>query len=239
VQGKGLASAACLLALCLAGCGGGGGGDSTGTSGEASQSGSTQAAPPALQKLRSSAKRIEEEREAPTKAPAEGAGKAKPAPSAPDPTPTDTHHDSGGGATQFRNKGGDNSIQESGREAGAPEREEAAAVLHAYLDARVAHQWPTACFYMAASLVATMEAFAAKYGKGKVQSCPQLLAALATGSSQRALEETAEANVGSLRTEGDRAFLLYHGPHEAPYAMPMAREGGAWKVGSLEGAPLQ
>jgi hypothetical protein len=237
VQGKGLAALILLAALCLAGCGGGGGGSSTGGGGEASQG--TQAAPPALEKLRSSAKRIEEERKAPAKAPAEGAGKAKPAPSAPDPTPPDTHHDSGGGAAQFRNKGGDNSIQESGHEAGAPEREEAAAVLHAYLDARVAHRWPTACFYMAASLVATMEEFAAKYGKGKVQSCPQLLGALATGSSQRALEETAEANVGSLRTEGDRAFLLYYGPRNAPYAMPMAREGGAWKVGSLEGAPLQ
>jgi hypothetical protein len=246
MHGKGLT--ALLIALCLfAGCGGGGGGSSTGA-GEEGSSASTQGAPAALQKLKGSAKRIEEERSKQAQAPAgeeEGEGKAGggetgAAPPTPDPTPTNAHHDRGGGAAQFANKGGDNSIQEYGSEASAAEREAAAAVLHAYFDARVAHQWSAACFYMAAGLVVSMEQFAVKYSERKgIESCPQVLAALATDSSQRALEETAEADVGSLRTEGERAFLLYHGPHNAPYAMPMVREGGAWKVGSLEGAPLE
>lgn len=237
MQGKALALLALLLACLAAGCGGGGGD----TSGPSGQSGSTQAAPQAVQKLRSSAKRVEAERSKQAKAPPvkRGQDEGEGNPSAPSPEPKNTHHDSGGGSARFRNKGGDNSIQESGHEASASEREAAAAVLHAYLDARAAHRWSDACFYIAASLAATMEEFAARYGKQQgVESCPQVLAALATGSSQQALEETAEADVGSLRIEGDHAFLLYYGPGNAPYAMPMVREGGAWKVGSLEGTPL-
>jgi len=32
--------------------------------------------------------------------------------------------------------------------------------------------------------------------------------------------------------------VLYRGVGGEPYAMPMVLEGGAWKVGSLEGTPL-
>jgi hypothetical protein len=50
---------------------------------------------------------------------------------------------------------------------------------------------------------------------------------------------SARSDVGALRIEGDHGFVLYHGPGGEPYAMPMVMEGGAWKVGSLEGAPLE
>jgi hypothetical protein len=84
-----------------------------------------------------------------------------------------------------------------------------------------------------------LEEFAAKYGKkADAGVCPQTLAALGMGSTQRALLEAAEADVGSLRAEGDRGFLLYYGARGAPYAMSMVKEGGAWKVSSLEGSPL-
>ena len=50
--------------------------------------------------------------------------------------------------------------------------------------------------------------------------------------------EAEQANVRSLRTEGEQAFVIYTGPHGAILAMPMANEGGDWKVASLAGTPL-
>jgi hypothetical protein len=248
VQGKALGTAL-LICLCLiSGCGGGGGGPSQSTP-EGSQGSPAQApqsAQEAATQLKDSAERIKRQREgreseasqgngSPAGKEEEGEAKA-PLPPA---QPQSTHHDSGGGTAQFATKTGDDSIQESGKEASPSETQAAAAVLHAYLDARVAHRWSDACFYLSAGFAATVEAFAERYAKGKgVKSCPEVLEGLASGSSQQALVATARADVGALRVEGDHGFVLYHGPGGEPFAMPMVREGGAWKVGSLEGAPL-
>jgi len=51
-------------------------------------------------------------------------------------------------------------------------------------------------------------------------------------------EEAQKADLGSLRIEGDRAFVIYSGPGKTILAMPMANEEGAWKVASLAGTPL-
>jgi hypothetical protein len=243
VQGKALATALLACLCLLAGCGGGGGQSSSTTGGSdtsPAQQRSPQGVEEAAARLRQGAARIKRQREgqgqpnspSPAK---EEQGKA----SLPSAQPTDTHHDSGGGSAQFATKSGDNSIQESGTQGSSAETQAAAAVLHAYLDARVAHRWADACFYLSAGYAATIEAFAERYAKDKgVKSCAEVLQALAAGSSQRALVATAHADVGALRIEGDHGFVLYHGPGGEPFAMPMVLEGGAWKVGSLEGAPL-
>jgi hypothetical protein len=250
VQGKALGTAL-LLCLCLAvGCGGGGG-DSSSTSNagtaptaETGTSAAGAKSPEeALTRLHRSTERIKRQREGHQAEESQGAhspaakeeGQAK----LPPAQPANPHHDSGGGTATFATKTGDNSIQESGKEGSPSETQAAAAVLHAYLDARVAHRWSDACFYLSAGFAATIEAFAERYAKGKgVKSCPEVLEALATGSSQQALVASAHADVGALRIEGDHGFVLYHGPGGEAYAMPMVLEGGAWKVGSLEGAPL-
>ena len=243
MQGTRLALIALLACLALAGCGGG---SSSTTASETTQAKSPQGVEEAAAQLKDSAARVKREREGEEadqgKSTGSGSNQANSqdhAAALPPARPQNTHHDSGGGTSQFATKTGDNSIQESGREGSPTETEEAAAVLHAYLDARVANQWSDACFYLAASYVATIELFAERYAKGKgVKSCPEVLEALASGSGQQVLSVTAKADVGALRIQGDHGFLLYHGAEGAPYAMPMVREGGAWKVGSLDGAPL-
>jgi hypothetical protein len=53
------------------------------------------------------------------------------------------------------------------------------------------------------------------------------------------LAKAAKADVGSLRIEGDRAFIVYRGaPKGTFYAISMSKEGGSWKVASLAGTPL-
>jgi hypothetical protein len=150
-----------------------------------------------------------------------------------------TSQDSGGGADQFRTSG-DNSIQEFGREASASERERAATVLHGYLDSLVSGRWQSACFYMSAGVVVTLERVSAVARNGAaIKSCPDALAALSGGSGGPGSERAADVDVGSLRVDGERSFILYHDAVAGTdYAMPMVLEAGEWKVGSLEGSPL-
>jgi hypothetical protein len=150
------------------------------------------------------------------------------------------HTDSGGGAAQFHHKGSDNSIQEFGSEASAEERQQAADSMHAYLDARAARQWGAACSHMSSASIGSLERLVsgASQSEQAPKGCAPVLAAISARVSDEALEQIAEADVGSLRVDGQRGFLLYHGRGGDDYAMPMALESGEWKVGALEGSPL-
>lgn len=149
------------------------------------------------------------------------------------------HEDSGGGSEQFRTKGGDNSVQEFGEEAATSEREEAATALHNFLDARAQGEWAAACDYLASSISSSFEELAGQAKGAKATSCAEILASLTNPAAKNLLLEEAErADVGSLRVEGDRAFLIYRGLEGDILAMPMAQEDGEWKVASLAGTPL-
>lgn len=148
------------------------------------------------------------------------------------------HNDSGGGSQQFRVRGGDNSVQEFGEEADASEREAAAAALHNFLDARAEDDWAAACEYLSD---ATAESFARLAARAEFEdkSCGGVLENLTNPAAKQSLREEAEqADVGSLRMEGERAFVIYTGIRGTILAMPMANEGGAWKVASLAATPL-
>lgn len=147
------------------------------------------------------------------------------------------HDDSGGGAEQFKVKGGDNSVQEFGAEAGTSELEAAATVLHNFLDARAEGNWAAVCQYLSKSTIESFEQLAAQT-KGGATSCGAILAGITNPNAQAALKVEAEkADVGSLRTEGGQAFLIYT-TDGTILAMPMADEAGTWKVASLAGTPL-
>ncbi len=148
-----------------------------------------------------------------------------------------SHQDSATGAAPFEVKGGDNSIQEFGSEAAGTEFEAAAAALHGYLDARAAGAWSDTCSHMAAPVAASLAQLSGG-GSGGGTSCPETVASLSAGVPDAALEEAAEAEIGALRVEGDRAFLLFHGAHDADYYMPMAQEGGEWKVAAIAPSAL-
>ena len=144
----------------------------------------------------------------------------------------ESHEDSGGGVGQFITRGADNSIQEFGAEASDAERERAAEVLHAYLDARAAQQWATACSYVSSVLAGSLGQLASGSG------CAGGLAAVSERVPDSALAAVAIADVGSLRSNGSRGFILYHGANKTDYAMPMTLEDGSWKVSAIEGSGL-
>jgi hypothetical protein len=149
------------------------------------------------------------------------------------------HSDSGGGAEQFKVKGGDNSIQEFGEEADSSEFDEAANAVHNFLDARAEGDWAAACEYMSKGIAESFKQLAAQGGKVEDTSCAGVLEALTNPAAKQSMKAEAEkANVGSLRIEDERAFVIYTGSEGTVFAMPMANEDGAWKVASLAGTPI-
>lgn len=149
------------------------------------------------------------------------------------------HRDSGGGSAQFRVKGGDNSIQEFGAEASGAELEAAAKALHGFLDARAAGDWAAACRHVSQDIAESFTRLAEQGNSPQKTSCATALESLTNPAAKHELEKEAEeADVGSLRVEGDRAFVIYRGFEGTFTAIPMTREGGEWKVASLAGTPL-
>jgi hypothetical protein len=145
---------------------------------------------------------------------------------------------SGGGSGQFRVKGGDNSIQEFGEESSESELEEAAASLHDFLVARAEKDWPTACSLLAKTVAQQLQQLASRSAQLSGAGCTKILAALTPPLPAKVQKESTIVDAGSLRTEGEQAFLIYRGTEGMVYAIPMKPEAGAWKVGALAATPL-
>jgi len=143
---------------------------------------------------------------------------------------------SGGGAEQFVVKGGDNSIQEFGEESGESELQEAAETVHSFFVARAEKRWADACAHASASLLEQLESLAEKSERA---NCASFLASFTTRLPPAAWREITTVDAGSLRQEGEEAFLIYYGaPEKTVYAMPLKSEDGEWKVGALSGDAL-
>lgn len=147
-------------------------------------------------------------------------------------------HVSGGGSSQFRVKGGDNSVQEFGEESSESELEEAATALHDFFVARAEEDWHSACARLSKTVVEELEQFGS-HSKAGNESCPATLAALTPTLPPAVKHASTIVVAASLRREGERGFLIYRGAEETTYAIVMAHEGSGWKVGSLAPVPLQ
>jgi hypothetical protein len=145
---------------------------------------------------------------------------------------------SGGGSAQYRVKGGDNSIQDFGEESGESELEEAAASLHDFLVARAGEDWSAACSHLSKTAGRQLEQLASQSSKLSSAGCAGILAELTPPLPAKVQKESTIVDAGSLRTEGEQAFLIYRGAEGTVYAIPMKPEGGAWKVGALAATPL-
>jgi hypothetical protein len=145
---------------------------------------------------------------------------------------------SGGGSAQFRSEGGDNSIQNFGEEGGESELEEAAETLRAFYVARADENWSAACSYLAQTMVRQFEQLASRTPQLEGAGCPGVLQAFTRPLPPSIVRETTQINAGSLRRDGDRAFLIYRGGEGTVYAISMQDEGGTWKVAGLAGTPL-
>jgi hypothetical protein len=146
---------------------------------------------------------------------------------------------SGGGSKQFIVKGGDNSIQEFGEESGESELQEAAEAVHGFFVARAEGDWTAACSYLSKSMTEQLEQLAQSSTQLKDKGCASFLEAFTSRLPASTWKEITTVDAGSLRLEGEQAFLIYYGaPGKTVYAMPLAQEDGKFKVGALSGNAL-
>lgn len=143
---------------------------------------------------------------------------------------------SGGGSTQFRTKGGDNSIQEFGAEGDESELQEAAEAVHGFYVSRAAEEWGKACSYLAKR---NIEQLASQSPRFKNAGCAPILAAFTQPVSASVNREITTVDAGSLRHDGEQGFLIYYGAGHTAYAIPLANEDGTWKVAALSGSTVR
>jgi hypothetical protein len=138
----------------------------------------------------------------------------------------------------LRPKAPNNKYVKFGAEAPTAEREAATKVLEENLKARQDGDFVTQC----ASLdKATIEELAEpRKGAAAEAACPAALKKLAEPlkSTTKARADTLGGPIAVLRIKGPKAYALYHGNNKTDYSMPMVKEGGSWKVGSLVGSEL-
>ncbi|HVQ58607.1 MAG TPA: hypothetical protein VMS60_06830 [Solirubrobacterales bacterium] len=106
-----------------------------------------------------------------------------------------------------------------------PETAAASAVLEAYMAARAAQNWPTACAQMTPKAISSLERFAGA-GRGCAATFTAFYPHLVPGS----WDNTMTGPITTLRADG---VAIYHGTTGRDYAMPMLKEGGGWKVAAV------
>lgn len=137
-----------------------------------------------------------------------------------------------------RAEGGDRSIQEFGSRAPRPELTAAAAVLHAYLDARAAGAWGAACERLAPKTAAELVRQLGSAAGAEKPGCGEVLAALSDGVPPAVLRAAAEVDVDALRAEGDSGFLVFRDADGEGLFIAMRREEGRWFVSAIAPSPL-
>ncbi len=147
---------------------------------------------------------------------------------------------SGGGSDQFRVKGGggDNSVQEFGDEGDEGQLSEAAETVHDFYARRATGDWAGACALLSKSLTQRLEQLAKSTPQAQGTDCPSFLAFSTADLSAAEWRQITTVDAGSLRYEGEQAFLIYYGPERTVYAMPMIGEDDTWKVNALTSAAL-
>jgi hypothetical protein len=230
--------AAALLAALLAACGGSDSDSSSST--EATSAGGSTASDNAQDKSRSGSQsqangqgqgQSDSQNDQPQHRQEGGGGGSR----SPEVEPLEV---SGGGAEQFRTKGGDNSVQEYGDEGDESELQEVAEIVHSFYVARIEEKWDTACSYLAKSNIEQLEQLASQSPEFKDAGCGPILKAFTRPLPPAIQREITTVDAGSFRHDEEQGFLIYYGPDRTVYSMPMRNEGGGWKVGALSGSVI-
>jgi hypothetical protein len=134
--------------------------------------------------------------------------------------------------------GDDGAVKSYGHEPSARDERALTAVVRRYSDAAAAGDGATACSLIAPTVA---RALPEDYGQGGAPylrgaaSCQAVMSRLFTHSHN---ELTGAIEVTGVRVDGNRAYvLLGSGTRVASY-VTLVREGGAWKMDVMVGAPL-
>lgn len=140
------------------------------------------------------------------------------------------------GTDQFRDKT-DSALLDFGEAGSDSEQEEATKAVHDFFLARSQDDWPGACAQLSRAMLEKIEHLATTATDLADTSCPSFLDTFSELSDQERRDGTV-VDLGSLRQKGDHGYLIYSGADEVVYAMPLSREGEAWKLDSLSSKRL-
>lgn len=141
-----------------------------------------------------------------------------------------------GPTREFIIPGGDNAVQEFGREATPAERRQASAVIHAWMRARAAQDWQKDCSYFSRRYTKLLVDDANGVTDGKVKTCPQALAYFGHEASGDYVN-TLTGPIDSLRAGKRHGYAQYHGRGGKDWIVPMDVEGGKWLVANATPIP--
>ncbi len=129
------------------------------------------------------------------------------------------------------------SIASYGHEAAGGDRTAVVAALHGYLAAIAAGNWPTACGDLSSTIKRQLAAVLARAAGSGGEGCARALQALIGRTPQSLRRAQMRVRVIAVRTDGDRAFVLYRSPVMPRATISMLRESGRWTAGVLANAP--
>jgi hypothetical protein len=133
-----------------------------------------------------------------------------------------------GPSREFLIRDGDNAVQTFGREATRAEREQANAVIQAWMKARAVQDWKRDCSYFSRKYVHQLVTTdATQVTNGRVKTCPQALAYFgheASGSYKNNLT----GPIDSLRVGPEHGYAQYHGNDGHDWVLTMEKEDGKW-----------
>jgi hypothetical protein len=125
------------------------------------------------------------------------------------------------------------SVESFGEEANPGDRDAAATTVQGFLRAQADGDWAKACSLMSAATQQGLEAFASQSVKS--QRCPPLVEAMTARIPPKTLPRAEQIQVGGVRVEGERGFVLYRDGRGTRSAFSVVREGSAWKVAAIAG----
>jgi hypothetical protein len=142
----------------------------------------------------------------------------------------------------FLKADGPNKLIEFGTEATQAELEAANAVLEKNFDARAAADFAEQCASLSAKAIESVTLIAHVGAAGKVpKGCAGKLKEVATplAKSKEAREDRLGEPIPVLRVKGNEGFALFHGTDGKDWVIPLEKEGGKWKVGSIREEELK
>jgi hypothetical protein len=117
--------------------------------------------------------------------------------------------------------------------ANAAERESASQSLEAFMVGRADGDWEAVCETLSAAMLETVEELVPS-----PEGCPEDLALATERRTIWDSRNTMTGPIDFLFVGGDSGYALYHGKRNADYLVQMSREGGVWKVSTLEAMGL-
>jgi hypothetical protein len=138
--------------------------------------------------------------------------------------------DSGGGQAGAPATTGSNAAG-FGQEAGASDRAAATRAVQSFVRAWLGDDVQRACSLMADSTKRNLAVFSSQLKSG---DCPGQARSVRAAMTAQMLSRLRGVEVTGVRVSGGRGFVIYRA-HGASWALPVLRQGSAWKVGAIAG----